>query len=111
MGSILNDIKKLLGIDAADTDFDTDLIIHINGIIARLQTFGVGPEPCYQISGASDAWDCYITDPRVVNLVKQYIFVQTRIVFDPPQTSALLQSLENISKDYEFRLMALCDNS
>ena len=43
MDSILNTIKKLLGIDADDDSFDVDITIGINAAIFNLSQMGVGP--------------------------------------------------------------------
>ena len=41
--SILNDIKKLLGIMESYEHFDADIIIHINTAFSTLTQLGVGP--------------------------------------------------------------------
>ena len=49
MDSILTSIKKLLGMDADYTAFDTDVIIHINTALAILCQLGVGPDKGFRI--------------------------------------------------------------
>ena len=39
--SILNDLKKMLGIDTELNVFDQDLIIHINSVFMTLHQLGV----------------------------------------------------------------------
>ena len=41
--SILNSIKKLLGINTSDIVFDQDIAIHINTVFANLVQMGIGP--------------------------------------------------------------------
>ena len=41
--SVLVSIKKMLGIEADDSSFDTDLIIHINSALMTANQLGVGP--------------------------------------------------------------------
>ena len=53
MDSILNSIKKLLGITADYTQFDTDITIHINTIISILSQIGVGPTTGFVITSAT----------------------------------------------------------
>jgi len=43
--SILLSIKKMLGIDANDTSFDQELIMHINGALMVMTQLGVGHRP------------------------------------------------------------------
>ena len=45
--SILNSVKKLLGLEPDYTPFDTDLIMHINSVIMILRQMGVGPSSGY----------------------------------------------------------------
>lgn len=42
--SILNTIKKQLGITEDYTVFDSDLIVHINSVFLTLSQLGVGPD-------------------------------------------------------------------
>ena len=42
--SILNDIKKMLGITEDYDVFDTDIMVHINGAIGILNQLGIGVE-------------------------------------------------------------------
>ena len=50
MTSILTSIKKLLGIDESYTEFDIDIIMHINSVLMILNQLGVGPTAGYSIS-------------------------------------------------------------
>ena len=59
--SILNSIKKLLGITAEYTNFDTDIIMHINSVFMILNQLGVGPSKCFRIEDEYTTWDEYIT--------------------------------------------------
>lgn len=47
--SILTTIKKLLGLDADDTSFDMDVIVHINAFLMNLSQIGVGPSGGFQL--------------------------------------------------------------
>jgi hypothetical protein len=102
--SILNDIKKLLGIEAADTSFDIDIIVAINTAILALTQIGVGPLTGYVISSSSDSWKEFIKDDTLLESVKSYIFIKTKFMFDPPQNSALTQAYQNSLNEIEWRL-------
>ena len=54
--SILNSIKKLLGIDQKYTQFDTDIIMHINSVFMVLNQLGVGPANGFRITGPDQKW-------------------------------------------------------
>lgn len=48
MDSILNSIKKLLGIDELYTHFDADIILGINTALSILTQIGAGPTNGFQ---------------------------------------------------------------
>ena len=52
MNSILNSVKKLMGLTEEYKQFDEDLIIHINSVFAILYQLGVGSTP-FSITGES----------------------------------------------------------
>ena len=49
MDSILTSIKKMLGITDEYTQFDADIIMHINSVFMILNQLGVGPDECFTI--------------------------------------------------------------
>ena len=86
--SILTSTKKIVGIDPDDPSFDIDIITHINSAFSILQQIGVGPPTGFQIADADPVWSDYILDnEQVLNLVKTYIYLQVRLLFDPPAGS------------------------
>lgn len=102
--SILNDIKKLLGLDAEYDAFDQDIIIHINSVFMILNQLGVGPESGYKITGADNVWSEFTNDDLIFESVKSYIYLKVRMMFDPPQSSALMQAMNEQIKEFEWRL-------
>jgi hypothetical protein len=102
--SILKSTKKILGLDAAYTPFDLDIITHINAAFSILNQLGVGPREGYAIEDESDTWDEFPIPPNQLQLVKTYIYLKVRVLFDPPGTSFLLESANNQLKEYEWRL-------
>ena len=105
--SILNDLKKMLGIDTELNVFDQDLIIHINSVFMTLHQLGVGPKSVFRISGPTETWSNFLVDSRSENdlsAVKDYIYLKLRILFDPPSTSYVLSALESQMKELEWRL-------
>lgn len=105
MDSILNSIKKLIGMDPEYTQFDTDLIIYINSIFAILKQVGVGPENGFSISDDSATWDEYLPDyDKNFEFVKTYIQQRVKLVFGPPLTSSVLDAMKETIKELEWRL-------
>lgn len=107
--SILNDMKKLLGISKDFKEFDQDIIIHINSIFMTLHQLGVGPSNVFRISGGDETWASFLENSRSDNdlsAVKDYIYLKLRILFDPPSSSYVLSALESQMKELEWRLNA-----
>lgn len=104
MDSILTSIKKLLNIAEDCTDFDTDVIMHINSVFSVLNQLGVGPSEGFSIEDDTTTWDDYISDDPNLNMVKTYIYQKVRLVFDPPSNSTVLASTERTIQELESRL-------
>lgn len=102
--SILRSTKKILGVGEADTSFDVDIMIHINSVLAVLTQVGIGPNNGYMIEDDTATWDAFIgTDPRL-NLVKTYLYLKVRLLFDPPGTSYAIDAMEKQIAEFEWRL-------
>lgn len=106
MDSILLSIKKLLGIIDAYTQFDADLIIYINSAFAILRQLGVGPKEGFYIESNVETWNDFIQgDPARLRLVKAYVYMKVRLMFDPPtQSGSLLESMKRQIDEFEWRL-------
>lgn len=105
MDSILDSIKKLLGIDILDTSFDGDLIIYINSVFAILNQLGVGPSEVFWISDNGAIWDEFIYDYAFdLQLLKSYIYLKVKLIFDPPASSFVLESNNRLISEFEWRL-------
>ena len=107
MESILDSIKKLLGIQPEYTSFDEDIIIAINTSFATLNQLGVGPEGGYMIEDNTQTWNDYITSTNL-NMVKNYVHLKSRLLFDPP-TGGVLDAINNQISELEYRLYVECD--
>lgn len=106
MESVLTSIKKMLGIAADYTHFDSDIIIHINSVLMTLNQLGVGPEKPASIENEMDTWEETLGSLANVNAVKTYIYLKVRMLFDPPTSSFVLESMNNMAKELEWRLTA-----
>lgn len=104
MDSILTSIKKLLGINENDTNFDADIIIHINSVFMVLNQLGVGPSEGFRIEDDSAVWDDYITSTDNLDAVKSYMHHKVKILFDPPLSAAVMNAMNNSINELEWRL-------
>lgn len=111
MDSILTSVKKDLGIVEEYTHFDPDIIMDINTAFSILTQLGVGPDTGFSITDDTTTWNDYISDPNspVLNLVKTYISKKTRILFDPPLSSAVMESMNHVISELEWRINVAVD--
>ena len=105
MDSILTSIKKLLGITAEYKQFDPDLIIHINSVFLILKQLGIGPEQGFSISGEYETWDLFLPEGSTnLEAVKSYMHIKVKLLFDPPASSAVMEAMNRMASEYEWRL-------
>ena len=96
--SVLTSVKKLLGIDEGYTHFDADIVMHINSVFSILTQMGVGPANGFSITGGA-----------VLPLVKSYVGLKVRLLFDPPLSSAAVESMNRQISEFEWRLFVAAD--
>lgn len=102
--SILNSVKKVLGVASDVTHFDLDIMMHINTTFSTLNQLGIGPDEGYMIEDSSASWDAFLgSDPRLNN-VKTYVYLRVRTLFDQPQTSFLNDAMKKQIEELEWRL-------
>lgn len=107
--SILLSIKKLLGITEDYTVYDVDLIMHINSVFLTLNQLGVGPDNGFSIKDENDTWDKIINDSRF-EAVKSYVYLKVRLLFDPPQSSAVMEAINRMISELEWRINVAAEN-
>lgn len=104
MESILNSIKQMLGITAEQTDFDAEIIIDINTVFNILHQIGIGKKG-YSISGANETWDDFIPEIQDTMMVKTFVYMKVKLMFDPPLNATVIGSMEKQLAELEFRLL------
>lgn len=104
MVSILTSIKKLLGIEEDYTYFDNDIIMNVNSALFNLMQLGVGPTSGFTIKDKEATWADFLGDRIDLEPVKTYVYLKTRLAFDPPQTSFLIDAIKNQISEIEWRL-------
>ena len=107
--SILVSVKKLLGIAPEYEIFDTDIILHINSALSVLTQLGIGPSKGYMIRDANDLWSDFVKDDPRQELLKVYVYLRVRLIFDPPSSSSVIEAINNQIKEYEWRLTVISD--
>lgn len=117
MESVLVSIKKLLGIHDSYDAYDQDLIIFINSAFMVLNQLGIGPVHPFTISGVKETWNDFLPGIMPLNangvgtqsiddfqLVKSYVYLKVRLLFDPPDTGVLHEAMERQITEFEWRL-------
>jgi hypothetical protein len=109
--SILDSIKKVLGLDPEYTEFDNDVIMHVNSIFSTLNQLGVGPEDSFSIEDSTSIWDDFIGSAKNISSVKSYVYLKVRLIFDPPATSFAIAAFEKQAAELEWRLNVVMEGA
>lgn len=109
--SILTSIKKILGIPEEHEHFDADIIMHINSVFMILQQLGIGPDDGFSIKDKTTTWSDYLNDSKHLEAVKSYIGYKVRLMFDPPSSSAITESINRLISELEWRLNVAVENN
>lgn len=106
--SILLTIKKLLGLDANYTAFDTDIIIDINAILSVLNQLGVGNST--RITDETTTWNDFLGDHTVsLDEVITYVFLRVQMIFDPPTSNLVGEAKKEMINELGWRLNVKVD--
>ena len=101
--SILRTIRKMIGPAEDYSYFDTDLIININSAFSRLCQLGVGPEIPFRIAGEDEVWSDFMDDGYQEE-IKQYVYLKTKLVFDPPANGTVVNLYQQEVEKLEWLL-------
>lgn len=104
MDSILTSIKKMLGIQEDYAHFDADIIFHINSALMTLTQIGIGPTEGFFITTDEQLWEDYLGDAKNLEVVKSYIYLRVKMLFDPPANGTLVEAMNKQIAEFEWRL-------
>ena len=107
--SILTSIKKLMGLTEEYDAFDQDILILINSVLFELEQIGVKAKEGFVLSDKTAVWSDYSDDDRLLNMLKPYIYMKTKLTFDPPTSSGALDSINRIIDRFEWRINLYSD--
>lgn len=102
--NILDSVRSYCEIPVGDDDFDDRLIGHINNEFATLFQNGAGPVSGYAISTGDETWSDFISDVVLQSMVSEFVKIGTKLAFDPPQSTAHLESLKERHNELEWRI-------
>jgi hypothetical protein len=110
MESILTSIKKMLGITEEYKHFDTDIIIHINTALMTLSQLGSRFPKGFAIKSEDDLWSDFVSDDTDLESVKSYVYLKVKLLFDPPTSSAVIESINRQLSELEWRINVAADD-
>ena len=103
--TILQDVKSVLDFASEeDTGFDSRLIIELDGVIGELSQLVLLNKDF--VMTEESKWEQLLnsTDQQMLRLIKQYVYLNIRIKFDPP-TGSVLSSLEKSLQSTAHRII------
>lgn len=106
--SILNSVKKQLGIMEEDASFDQDILFSINTALFVLYQLGIGPKKPFSIEGPEETFSSFLGDNSLLKgPVGKYLYYRTKLGFDPSSSSTVNGVIEQKIKELEWRLQAM----
>jgi hypothetical protein len=99
--SILENIRESVGLSSTTSDFDTDLLMHINSAIVKLNQNGIGN--FIMVEDISTTWED-LQDPtqtegnKSFQMIPLFISLSTKLLFDPPPPSNVQYHASNIDQ-------------
>ena len=106
--TILSDVKRMLGIQPEVDEFNIDVTSHVNGAFFALYQLGIGPSIPFVIDATTE-WSSFETIvPK--NVVLDYLYLKTKLVFDPPAASNVFEAYKDRIAELEFRMSIMVDN-
>ena len=101
--SVLNTIKKMLGLAPDYNAFDLDVQVAVNSALSSLSQITTGQY--VTVTGPEVTWDdLNLGSNNVRELSKQYVYLRARLLFDPPSNSFIAASFEKQIEELSWRL-------
>ena len=107
--SIFKSVKKVVGLLGDDGSFDEDILLHINSVVSTLRQLGLSIPAEFHVEDDVQTWRDLLGEFRDLDLVKSYMTMKVRLMFDPPSSSFGLASMTEMVKELEWRINVLTD--
>lgn len=114
--SILENVKQNLNIPEGYSAFDGQLLTHINYALGTLSQIGLTPTDGYIVVDEESKWNDFLLKDSQTSLVRMYVGLKVRQLFDPPQTGFLSTALSDQIEEvitrlsYSFETPSLTEN-
>ena len=103
MSTILSDIKKIIGAEDFDDEFDIDILAYINGEVSKLSQITTLDDDVFPID-EDTKWEKLSNNKKLLNLMRNYLSIKTRLEFDPPESSVVASAYDKLASEYEWRI-------
>ena len=107
--NIFSSVKKVVGLLGDDGSFDEDILLHINSVVSTLRQLGLSIPSDFYVRDDVQTWRDLLGEFRDLDLVKSYMAMKVRLMFDPPSSSFGLASMTEMVKELEWRINILTD--
>ncbi len=111
MDTVLNNIKEMLSIPSDVTVFDPEISIHIESALMVLGQLGIGDEIEPVTITVDTVWTDVLGDRKDLAAAKSFVYLKTRLGFDPPSTSYLIEAMERQITELSWRLTSQKERS
>lgn len=102
--SILDSVKKVVGLTDAYDVFDPDIIMYINTALSTLNQLGIGPAQGFRIDDNTTEWITFLGGDDRLNDAKTYVHLRVRMLFDPPGTAHAATAIDQQIQELAWRL-------
>lgn len=102
--TILSSVKKICNVAEDDTSFDADLILYINSALMTIMQEWHGMDHAFRVEDGTETWVDLLGDDIDFEGVKELVGLKTRMIFDPPTNSSVMQALKDEIQNLEWRL-------
>lgn len=92
--TIMATVREFCNLTPTDDSFDVELKIHSTSAIFELEQLGVQIPQSFMLD-STKLWSDYLGDRTDLEAVKSYICMYTRLLFDPPANSFLVNSIQS----------------
>lgn len=105
MDSILNSVKDKIAGGHIHEHFDWEIIDCINAVFVDFRQEGIGPEEGFKITGDTETWADFLGEKkRYQESIAELTALKVRLMFDPPASSAISETLKQNADRLEWRL-------
>lgn len=76
----------------------------VNSTFYILSQLGLSEADSYSITGPDETWDEFFKGRKDLEIVKTYISMKVKMMFDPPTSSAAMEAYKRQIDEHEWRI-------